>query len=107
LVQLIGTYALAQKIVIGQPNPRCRFIIEERQKGKALPPGYRQRLMQQRAGKNDRPALGRKIGALAKDGEAGSRATVNSAILRYGVVRADKDRRWFAAMGFDIDYSGG
>jgi hypothetical protein len=45
--------------------------------------------------------------ALAKDGEAGSRATVNSAILRYGAVRADKDRRWFAAMGFDIDYSGG
>jgi hypothetical protein len=44
--------------------------------------------------------------AVAEDGEAGARAAVNAAILKHGAARADKDRRWFAAMGFDIDYSG-
>jgi hypothetical protein len=44
--------------------------------------------------------------ALAKDGERGSRAAVTSLVLQQGAARADKDRRWFAAMGFDIDYSG-
>jgi hypothetical protein len=43
---------------------------------------------------------------LAKDGEATSRATVRTIVLQQGAVRAEKDRRWFAAMGFDIDYSG-
>ncbi len=45
--------------------------------------------------------------ALAKDGEPASRSAVAAAVLKQGAVRADKDRRWFAAMGFDIDYSGG
>jgi hypothetical protein len=45
--------------------------------------------------------------ALAADGDAGARAAVNAAVLSHGAARADKDRRWFAAMGFDIDYSGG
>jgi predicted benzoate:H+ symporter BenE len=45
--------------------------------------------------------------ALAKDGDADARSAVNAAILTQGAARADKDRRWFAAMGFDIDYSGG
>lgn len=45
--------------------------------------------------------------AMAADGEANSRAAVTSIILEMGANRADKDRRWFAAMGFDIDYSGG
>ncbi len=45
--------------------------------------------------------------ALAQDGEAGARAAVNKVVLEQGAVRADKDRRWFAAMGFDIDYSSG
>jgi thiazole synthase ThiGH ThiG subunit len=45
--------------------------------------------------------------ALAQDGEPASRAAVTALILKQGAARADKDRRWFAAMGFDIDYSGG
>ena len=45
--------------------------------------------------------------ALAEDGEASARSAVTRAVLDQGAVRADKDRRWFAAMGFDIDYSGG
>jgi hypothetical protein len=45
--------------------------------------------------------------ALAKDGEPASRAAVTALVLKQGASRADKDRRWFAAMGFDIDYSGG
>jgi hypothetical protein len=45
--------------------------------------------------------------ALAKDGDAGARTAVQTAVLTQGAARADKDRRWFAAMGFDIDYSGG
>jgi hypothetical protein len=45
--------------------------------------------------------------ALADDGAAVSRKAVNAVILEQGALRADKDRRWFAAMGFDIDYSGG
>jgi hypothetical protein len=44
--------------------------------------------------------------ALAKDGEATSRAAVRTIVLQQGAARAEKDRRWFAAMGFDIDYSG-
>jgi RecB family exonuclease len=47
------------------------------------------------------------LSALAKDGEPASRSAVTAAVLKQGAVRADKDRRWFAAMGFDIDYSGG
>jgi hypothetical protein len=43
---------------------------------------------------------------LAKDGEATSRAAVRTIVLQQGAARAEKDRRWFAAMGFDIDYSG-
>lgn len=45
--------------------------------------------------------------ALAEDGDPPARAAINAAVLEQGAVRADKDRRWFAAMGFDIDYSGG
>jgi hypothetical protein len=45
--------------------------------------------------------------ALASDGDADARAAVNAAVLNHGAARSDKDRRWFAAMGFDIDYSGG
>lgn len=45
--------------------------------------------------------------ALAEDGDPAARAGVKSAVLKQGAARADKDRRWFAAMGFDIDYSGG
>jgi hypothetical protein len=46
------------------------------------------------------------LSALANDGEPASRSAVTAAVLKQGAVRADKDRRWFAAMGFDIDYSG-
>jgi hypothetical protein len=45
--------------------------------------------------------------ALADDGDAQARSKASAAILEHGAARADKDRRWFAAMGFDIDYSGG
>jgi hypothetical protein len=45
--------------------------------------------------------------ALAVDGAPDARAAVKSAVLKHGAARGDKDRRWFAAMGFDIDYSGG
>jgi hypothetical protein len=45
--------------------------------------------------------------ALAADGDPGARKTVNAIVLQQGAARAEKDRRWFAAMGFDIDYSGG
>ncbi len=45
--------------------------------------------------------------ALAKDGDANARAATQKVVLTQGAARADKDRRWFAAMGFDIDYSGG
>jgi hypothetical protein len=45
--------------------------------------------------------------ALAIDGDASARGAANAAVLKHGATRADKDRRWFAAMGFDIDYSGG
>ncbi len=45
--------------------------------------------------------------ALAEDGDADARAAAHKAVLAQGAARADKDRRWFAAMGFDIDYSGG
>lgn len=45
--------------------------------------------------------------ALAHDGDHTARAAVNVLVLQHGAARADKDRRWFAAMGFDIDYSGG
>jgi hypothetical protein len=45
--------------------------------------------------------------ALAEDGDEAARAAANAAVLKIGAERADKDRRWFAAMGFDIDYSGG
>lgn len=45
--------------------------------------------------------------ALAHDGDHAARAAVTAFVLQLGAARADKDRRWFAAMGFDIDYSGG
>ncbi len=45
--------------------------------------------------------------AMAQDGNAAARQAVGAIILKQGAARADKDRRWFAAMGFDIDYSGG
>jgi hypothetical protein len=44
--------------------------------------------------------------ALADDGDAAARSAIQAVILNQGAERADKDRRWFAAMGFDIDYSG-
>ncbi len=52
-------------------------------------------------------AIDRALVALAADGEASARAAASKAVLAIGACRADKDRRWFAAMGFDIDYSGG
>ncbi len=45
--------------------------------------------------------------ALANDGTRDARDAVRDLVLRHGAARAEKDRRWFAAMGFDIDYSGG
>jgi hypothetical protein len=45
--------------------------------------------------------------ALASDGDPAARSATTAAILEQGAIRADKDRKWFAAMGFDIDYSGG
>ena len=45
--------------------------------------------------------------ALANDGDPAARKTVESIILNQGAARAEKDRHWFAAMGLDIDYSGG
>lgn len=45
--------------------------------------------------------------AFAKDGDTITQSAINAEILKQGAIRADKDRRWFAAMGFDIDYSGG
>jgi hypothetical protein len=51
-------------------------------------------------------AIDRLLLALAQDGDKASRAAVYTIILKQGAARAEKDRRWFAAMGFDIDYSG-
>ena len=45
--------------------------------------------------------------ALAQDGDPAARSAVHAMVLQHGAARADTDRRWFAAMGFDIDYSGG
>jgi hypothetical protein len=45
--------------------------------------------------------------ALAEDGDGAARSAVTNLVLEQGAARAEKDRRWFAAMGFDIDYSGG
>ncbi len=45
--------------------------------------------------------------AVAQDGDAHARHAIGAIVLKQGAVRADKDRRWFAAMGFDLDYSGG
>jgi len=44
--------------------------------------------------------------ALATDGKADAVQRVHHMVLAHGADRADKDRRWFAAMGFDLDYSG-
>lgn len=44
--------------------------------------------------------------AMAEDGEQAARSAVNATIIVQSAARSDKDRRWFAAMGFDIDYSG-
>jgi hypothetical protein len=43
--------------------------------------------------------------ALAEDGAPEATAAVRARVLAQGADRADKDRRWFAAMGFDLDYS--
>ncbi len=43
--------------------------------------------------------------SMAKDGDPVAQASVRTIILEQGAARAEKDRRWFAAMGFDIDYS--
>jgi hypothetical protein len=43
--------------------------------------------------------------ALIEDGEPEAAAAVRALVLAHGAKRADKDRRWFAAMGFDLDYS--
>jgi hypothetical protein len=45
--------------------------------------------------------------ALAEEGDQVVRKAVDAVVLGHGARRADKDRKWFAAMGFDIDYSGG
>lgn len=45
--------------------------------------------------------------ALAIDGAPDATRQVHRLVLDRGATRADKDRRWFAAMGFDLDYSGG
>jgi hypothetical protein len=52
-------------------------------------------------------AIDATLQALAEDGDSAARQTVQDAVLKQGAARAEKDRQWFAAMGFDIDYSGG
>lgn len=43
--------------------------------------------------------------ALASDGDPDATNAVHAAILEHGAARALKDRQWFAAMGFDSDFS--
>lgn len=45
--------------------------------------------------------------ALAADGDRASSQAVSDAILAQGAERARKDRQWFAAMGFDSEFSTG
>lgn len=45
--------------------------------------------------------------ALAADGTPEANSAVQKIVLVQGAARALKDRKWFAAMGFDSDFSGG
>ena len=45
--------------------------------------------------------------ALSEGGAPDARKAATAIVLKHGAARAEKDRRWFAAMGFDIDYSAG
>ncbi len=51
-------------------------------------------------------ALDSVLVALAVDGDPYARDKVRSDVLAKGAARALKDRTWFAAMGFDSNYSG-
>lgn len=51
-------------------------------------------------------AIDQLLQALARDGDPAALKAVQTIILTHGALRAEKDRRWFAAMGFDVDYSG-
>ena len=51
-------------------------------------------------------AIDQLLRALARDGDPAALKAVQTIVLTHGALRAEKDRRWFAAMGFDIDYSG-
>ncbi len=43
--------------------------------------------------------------ALVNDGDLDATGAVRTAVLEHGAARALKDRQWFAAMGFDSDFS--
>ena len=51
-------------------------------------------------------AIDQLLRALARDGDPAALKAVQTIVLTHGALRAEKDRRWFAAMGFDVDYSG-
>ena len=51
-------------------------------------------------------AIDQLLQALARDGDPAALKAVQTIVLTHGALRAEKDRRWFAAMGFDVDYSG-
>lgn len=65
----------------------------------AIPPHYEAKQMQD--------AIDAVLIALALDGAPEARAAVQKIVLEQCSARALKDRQWFAAMGFDSDFSGG
>lgn len=50
-------------------------------------------------------AIDELLQTLARDGDPATLKAVQTIVLTHGALRAEKDRRWFAAMGFDVDYS--
>ncbi len=52
-----------------------------------------------------RDAIDAVLCALAVDGLPEAREAVGAVVLEQGAARALKDRQWFAAMGFDSDFS--
>ena len=74
-------------------------VREQRSSIQALLPHYETKQLQD--------AIDDLLIALAADGTLEAHAAVQTIVLEQGASRALKDRQWFAAMGFDSDFSGG
>jgi hypothetical protein len=83
----------------GAATQAAKLALEKTLSGEGVSPEVRTAQIQD--------AIDAVLTALKTDGDPASYDTVKTLILTQGAERADKDRRWFAAMGFDIDYSGG